>query len=72
MARLEAIRILCAYACYKNFKLYQIDMKSVFLDGFIKEKVYVEQPFGFEDSHHPNHVYKLQKDLYGLKKTPRA
>jgi hypothetical protein len=67
VARLESIRILLAYATYHGFKLYQMDMKSAFLNGPIKEEVYVEQPPGFEDSEYPNHVYKLSKALYGLK-----
>jgi hypothetical protein len=72
IARLESIRILLAYATYHGFKLYQMDLKSVFLNGPIKEEVYVEQPPGFEDSEYPNHVYKLSKALYGLKQAPRA
>ena len=58
VARLEAIRILLAYACAHNIKLYQMDMKSAFLNGYINELVYVEQPPGFEDEKKPNHVYK--------------
>jgi hypothetical protein len=72
VARLESIRILLAYATYHGFKLYQIDVKSAFLNGPIKEEIYVEQPPGFKDSKYPNHVYKLSKALYGLKKAPRA
>jgi hypothetical protein len=72
VARLESIRILLAYATYHGFKLYQMDVKSAFLNGQIKEEVYVEQPPGFEDSEYPNHVYKLSKVLYGLKQAPRA
>ena len=72
MARLEAIRLLMAFACFKNFKLYQMDVKSAFLNGFINEEVYVKQPPGFENIKHPNHVYKLHKALYGLKQAPRA
>jgi hypothetical protein len=72
VARLESIRILLAYATYHGFKLYQMDVKSTFLNGPIKEEVYVEQPLGFEDSEYPNHVYKLSKALYGLKQAPRA
>jgi hypothetical protein len=71
LARLESIRILLAYATYHGFKLYQMDVKSVFLNGPIKEEVYVEQPPGFEDSEYPNHVYKLLKALYGLKQARR-
>jgi hypothetical protein len=72
IARLESFRILLAYATYHGFKLYQMDMKSAFLNGPIKEEVYVEQPPGLEDSEYPNHVYKLSKVLYGLKQAPRA
>jgi hypothetical protein len=72
VARLEAIRILLAYACPRNIKLYQMDVKSAFLNGKISELVYVEQPPGFEDPTKPNHVYKLSKALYGLKQAPRA
>jgi hypothetical protein len=56
VARLEAIRILIVYACAHNIKLYQIDVKSAFLNGYINELVYVEQPPGFEDEKKPNHV----------------
>jgi hypothetical protein len=72
VARLEAIRVLLAYACAHNIKLYQMDVKSVFLNGYINEEVYVEQPPGFKDYKKPNHVYKLKKTLYGLKQAPRA
>jgi hypothetical protein len=72
VARLEAIRMLLAFACFKNFKLFQMDVKSVFLNGFIAEEVYVEQPPGFENHEFPNHVFKLSKALYGLKQAPRA
>jgi hypothetical protein len=72
VARLESIRILLAYASYHGFKLYQMDVKSAFLNGPIKDEVYVEQPPGFEDSEYHNHVYKLSKALYGLKQAPRA
>jgi hypothetical protein len=72
VARLESIRILLAYATYHGFKLYQMDVKSTFLNGPIKEEVYVEQPPGFEDSEYLNHVYELSKALYGLKQAPRA
>ena len=72
IARLETIRILLAFSCYMDFKLYQMDVKSAFLNGTIKEEVYIEQPLGFEDHKFPNHVYKLNKALYGLKQAPRA
>ena len=65
VARLEAIRILLAYACAHNIKLYQMDIKSAFLNGYINEEVYVEQPPSFEDDKKPDHVYKLKKALYG-------
>ena len=72
VARLESIRILLAYATHHDFKLYQMDVKSAFLNGRISELVYVEQPPGFEDPKFPNHVYLLHKALYGLKQAPRA
>jgi hypothetical protein len=72
VARLESIRILLAYATHHDFKLYQMDVKSAFLNEPIKEKVYVEQPPGLEDEYYPNDVYKLRKALYGLKQAPRA
>ncbi|CAL9132441.1 unnamed protein product [Musa textilis] len=72
VARLEAIRILFAYASNNNFKLFQMDVKSAFLNGFISEEVFVEHPPGFENSSFPNHVFKLTKALYGLKQAPRA
>jgi hypothetical protein len=72
IARLESIRILLLYATHHDFKLYQMDVKSAFMNGPIKEEVYVEQPPGFEDEEYPNHVYKLHKALYGLKQAPRA
>jgi hypothetical protein len=64
--------MLLAYAAHHYFKLYQMDVKSEFLNGPIQELVYIEQPPGFEDPKFPNHVYKLQKALYGLKQAPRA
>ncbi|GJS92613.1 retrovirus-related pol polyprotein from transposon TNT 1-94 [Tanacetum coccineum] len=72
VARLESIRILLAYACALDFKLYQMDVKSAFLNGFINEEVYVAQPPGFIDFAKPNYVYKLKKALYGLKQAPKA
>ena len=71
VARLEAIRILLAFACHKNFIFYQMDVKNAFLNGYIMKEVYVEQPSGFENIDLPNHVYKLTKALYGLKQSPR-
>jgi hypothetical protein len=66
VARLKSIRILLTYATHHDFKRYQMDVKSAFLNELIKEKVYVEQPPGFEDEEYPNHVYRLHKVLYGL------
>ncbi|GJU93723.1 retrovirus-related pol polyprotein from transposon TNT 1-94 [Tanacetum coccineum] len=71
VARLKSIRILLAYACALDFKLFQMDVKSAFLNGFINEKVYVAQPPGFTDFEKPDHVYKLKKTLYGLKQAPK-
>ena len=71
VARLEAIRMFLAYASYKRFKVYQMDVKSAFLYGVVKEEVYVGQPPGFEDPFHRDKVYKLNKALYGLHQAPR-
>ncbi|GJR19257.1 retrovirus-related pol polyprotein from transposon TNT 1-94 [Tanacetum coccineum] len=72
VARLESIRILLAYACTLDFKLFQMDVKSVFLNGFINEEVYVAQPLGLIDFEKPDHIYKLKKALYGLIQAPKA
>nr|GEV23111.1 hypothetical protein [Tanacetum cinerariifolium] len=72
VARLEAIRIFLAYATHKNMVVYQMDVKTMFLNGNLREEVYVSQPDGFVDQDNPNHVYKLKKALYGLKQAPRA
>ncbi|GJU50999.1 retrovirus-related pol polyprotein from transposon TNT 1-94 [Tanacetum coccineum] len=72
VTRLEAIRIFLAFATYMNFIVYQMDVKSTFLNGKLKEEVYVKQPPRFESNEFPNHVCKLDKALYGLKKAPRA
>jgi hypothetical protein len=65
--RLESIRMLFTYATHHGFKLYQMDIKSAFLNGPIKEEVYVEQPPSFKSEEYSNHVYTLHKALYGLK-----
>ncbi|GJV53044.1 putative ribonuclease H-like domain-containing protein [Tanacetum coccineum] len=70
--RIEAIRLFLAYASFKDFMVYQMDVKSAFLYGKIKEEVYVCQPPGFEDLDFPNRVYKVEKALYGLRQAPRA
>jgi hypothetical protein len=70
VARLEAIRMFLAYACHKNFKVYQMDVKSTFLNGDLEEDVYVEQPEGFSLTDNPDYVCKLKKALYGLKQAP--
>jgi len=72
VARLEAIRLLLSYAINHGIILYQMDVKSAFLNGVIEEEVFVKQPPGFEDLKHPDHVFKLKKSLYGLKQAPRA
>jgi hypothetical protein len=72
VAHLEAIRILLAFATSKGFKLYQMDVKSAFLNSIIHEEIYVRQPPGFENSKYPNRVYNLSKVLYGLKQVSRA
>nr|GEZ11653.1 retrovirus-related Pol polyprotein from transposon TNT 1-94 [Tanacetum cinerariifolium] len=72
VARLEAIRIFLAYAAHKNMVVYQMDVKTAFLNDNLKKEVYVSQPDGFVDPDNPNHVYKLKKALYGLKQAPRA
>nr|GFB44365.1 retrovirus-related Pol polyprotein from transposon TNT 1-94 [Tanacetum cinerariifolium] len=71
-AQMEAIRIFLAYAVHKGFTVYQMDVKTAFLHGSLKEDVYVCQPEGFIDADHPSHVYKLKKALYGLKQASRA
>ncbi|GKE38653.1 putative ribonuclease H-like domain-containing protein [Tanacetum coccineum] len=72
VARIEAIRLFLAYASFMGFLVYQMDMKSAFLYGTIKEEVYVTQPLGFKDPDHPDKVYKVVKVLYGLYQAPRA
>nr|GEX00619.1 retrovirus-related Pol polyprotein from transposon TNT 1-94 [Tanacetum cinerariifolium] len=72
VARLEAIRIFLAYAAHKNMVVYQMDVKTAFLNVNFREEVYVSQPDGFVDQDNPNHMCKLEKALYGLKQAPRA
>ncbi|GKA29488.1 putative ribonuclease H-like domain-containing protein [Tanacetum coccineum] len=72
VARIEAIRLFLAYASFKDFVVYQMDIKSAFLYGKIEEEVYVYQPPGFEDPDFPDKVYKVEKALYGLHHAPRA
>jgi hypothetical protein len=72
VACLEAIRVLLSFAASKGFKLFQMDVKSAFLNGYIEEEVYVRQPSVFESAKFPNHVFKLQKTLFGLKQAPRS
>jgi hypothetical protein len=72
IARFESIRILFAYATHHDFKLYQMHVKSAFLNGLIKKEVYVEPPPSFESEEYPNHIYKLHKAFYELKQAPRA
>ncbi|GJX99682.1 putative ribonuclease H-like domain-containing protein, partial [Tanacetum coccineum] len=71
VARIEAIRLFLAYASFKDFVVYRMDVKSAFLYGKIKEEVYVSQPLGFEDPDFPDRVYKVEKALYGLHQAPR-
>nr|GEW67020.1 hypothetical protein [Tanacetum cinerariifolium] len=72
VARMEAVRIFLAYAAHKSFTVCQMDVKTAFLHGSLKEDVYVCQPEGFIDADHPSHVYKLKKALYGLKQASKA
>ncbi|GJY51580.1 integrase, catalytic region, zinc finger, CCHC-type containing protein [Tanacetum coccineum] len=72
VARLDAIRIFLAYAAHMNMIVYQMDVKTAFLNGILRKEVYVSQPDGLMDQDNPNHVYKLKKALHGLKQAPRA
>ncbi|GKC23652.1 retrovirus-related pol polyprotein from transposon TNT 1-94 [Tanacetum coccineum] len=72
VARIEAIRIFIANAANKNMTIFQMDVKTAFLNGQLKEEVYVSQPEGFVDQDNPSHVYKLKKALYSLKQAPRV
>nr|GFA41292.1 copia protein [Tanacetum cinerariifolium] len=67
VTRIEAIRLFLAYNAHKDFTVYQMDVKTTFLNGILKEEVYVEQPLGFVSKQYPDHVYALDKALYGLK-----
>nr|GEX46173.1 retrovirus-related Pol polyprotein from transposon TNT 1-94 [Tanacetum cinerariifolium] len=72
VARIEAIRLFLAYAAHKDFTVFQMEVKTAFLNGILKEEVYVGQPSGFVSKQYPDHVYALDKALYGLKQVPRA
>ena len=72
VARIEAIRMILAYACSKDIKVYQMDVKSAFLNGELEEEVYTEQPEGFQLSENEDYVCRLKRALYGLKQAPRA
>nr|GEV09135.1 retrovirus-related Pol polyprotein from transposon TNT 1-94 [Tanacetum cinerariifolium] len=72
VAKMESIRIFLAYVAHKSFYVFQMDVKTAFLHGSLKEDVYMCQPEGFIDADHPSHVYKLKKALYGLKQVPRT
>ena len=72
VTRLEAIRLLHIFAYFMNFKLYQINIKSIFLNDFILKKVYTKQPPSLKNHALPNHIFKLHKVLYGLKLAPCA
>nr|GEX49897.1 retrovirus-related Pol polyprotein from transposon TNT 1-94 [Tanacetum cinerariifolium]GEX53239.1 retrovirus-related Pol polyprotein from transposon TNT 1-94 [Tanacetum cinerariifolium] len=72
VARIEAIRLFLAYVAHKDFTVFQMDVKITFLNGILKEEVYVGQPPGFVSKQYPDHVYALDKALYGLKQAPRA
>ena len=69
---MEGVRTLLAYATYKGLKVYQMDVKSTFLNGILEEEVYIEQSEGFFDENNKDKVFKLHKALYGLKQAPRA
>ena len=72
IARLEDIRLLLVFACIMDFRLFKMDVKSIFLNGLIEEEVCVDQSPGFVDYEHLNHVYRLKKVMYGLKQSPRS
>ncbi|GKA18445.1 retrovirus-related pol polyprotein from transposon TNT 1-94 [Tanacetum coccineum] len=72
VARLEVVRIFLAFAAHMNMIVYQMDVKTAFLNGILREEVYISQSDGFVDLDNPNHVYRLKKALYGLKQAPRT
>ena len=72
ISRLDTIRLLIAIAAQKGWRIYQLDVNYAFLNGFLEEEIYVEQPDGFDVKGHENEVYLLKKALYGLKQAPRA
>ena len=72
VARLESICILLSIACIMDFKLYQMDVKCAFLNGYLNEEVFVKQPKGFQDPYFSDHILRLKKTLYGLKQAPKA
>ncbi|GKE50709.1 retrovirus-related pol polyprotein from transposon TNT 1-94, partial [Tanacetum coccineum] len=69
---MEAVQIFVAHAAHKSFPIYQMDVKTTFLNGLLKEEFYVAQPEGFVDPNHSEKVYRLNKALYGLKQALRA
>ncbi|GKG42878.1 retrovirus-related pol polyprotein from transposon TNT 1-94, partial [Tanacetum coccineum] len=72
VARLKGIQIFLAFVAHMNMIVYQMDVKTAFLNDILREEIYVSQPDGFVDKDNPNHIYKLKKALYGLKQAPRA
>ncbi|GJY73253.1 retrovirus-related pol polyprotein from transposon TNT 1-94 [Tanacetum coccineum] len=72
VARIKSIRIFVANAANKNMMIFQMDVRTDFLNGELKEEVYISQPKGFVDQDNPSHVYKLKKAMYGLKQAPRT